>query len=133
MTGNLREMSPEDILKLLTGDEDAVKKRIYAEIDSMSCAQCSSLACRFIDEIEKLQVGDFGNRRPEAYLVFDKEDGEVNPDKAPKIDGRELCKDFNLSKKQLKTVLTVAMMAQAAEFAAEFKKMAAEKVKEENK
>nr|DAI44264.1 MAG TPA: hypothetical protein [Caudoviricetes sp.] len=133
MTGNLRGMFPEDILELLTGGEDAMKKHIHAEIDSMSCAQCSSLSCRFIEEMEKLQVGDFGNTRPEAYLVFDKEDGEVNSDKPPKIDGRALCKDFNLSKKQLRTVLAVAMMAQAAEFAVEFKKMAAEKAKLESK
>lgn len=133
MIGNLREMSAEDILELLTGGENAVKKQIHAEIDSMSCAQCSALACRFIEEMDKLQVGDFGNTRPEAYLVFDKESGEVNSDKAPKIDGRALCKDFNLSKKQLRTVLAVAMMAQAAEFAVEFKKMAAEKAEEESK
>jgi hypothetical protein len=133
MIGNLRGMSPEDILELLTGGEDAMKKQIHAEIDSMSCAQCSALACRFIEEMEKLQIGDFGNTRPEAYLVFDKENGEVNSDKAPLIDGRALCKDFNLSKKQLKTVLAVAMMAQAAEFAVEFKKMAVEKAEKENK
>nr|DAT57975.1 MAG TPA: hypothetical protein [Caudoviricetes sp.] len=133
MTGNLRGMSPEEILELLTGGEDAVKKQIYAEIDSMSCAQCSSLACRFIDEVEKLQVGDFGNTRPEVYLVFDKENGEVNSDKPPKINSRALSKDFNLSKKQLRTVLAVAMIAQAAEFAVEFKKMAAEKAEKESK
>lgn len=133
MTGSFIGMSPEDILRLLTGDKDAMKKHIHAEIDSMSCAQCSSLACRFIEEMEKLQIGDFGNTRPEAYLVFDKENGEVNSGKPPKIDGRALCKDFNLSKKQLRTVLAVAMMAQAAEFAIEFKKMAAKKAEEESK
>lgn len=130
MTGNLRGMSPEEILKLLTDGENAMKKQIYAEIDAMSYVQCSALACRFIEEMDKLQIGDFGNTRPEAYLVFDKENGEVNSDKPPKIDGRALCKDFNLSKKQLRTVLAVAMMAQAAEFAVEFKKMAAEKESE---
>lgn len=130
MTGNLRGMSPEEILELLTGGENAMKKQIHTEIDSMNCVQCSALACRFIEEMDKLQIGDFGNTRPEAYLVFDKEDGEVNSDKPPKIDGYALCKDFNLSKKQLRTVLAVAMMAQAAEFAVEFKKMAAEKESE---
>lgn len=120
MTGSLREMSPEDILGL-------------SETHSMSYVQCSTLACHFIEEMENLQVGDFGNTRPEAYLVFDKKDGEVNSNKAPKIDGYALCKDFNLSKKQLRTVLAVAMMAQAAEFAVEFKKMATEKAEEESK
>lgn len=56
-----------------------------------------------------------------------KKEGEVNSDKAPKINGQALCKDLNLSKQQLRTVLTVAMMAQASEFAVQFKKMAAER------
>lgn len=128
MTGKYDDLTTEEIIKLLVGSGEEIKKEVESDIDSMTGLQCSALACMFVGEMEKLQIGDyFGKKRPEEYLIFDKEDGEVNSDKAPKINGQALCKDFNLYKEQLRTVLTVAMMTQAAEFAVQFKKMAAEK------
>lgn len=129
MNGKYDDLTAEEIIKLLVGSGEEIKEEVESDIDSMTGLQCSALACMFVGEMEKLQIGDFGKKRPEEYLIFDKEDGEVNPDKAPKINGQALCKDLNLSKEQLRTVLTVAMMAQAAEFAVTFKKMAAEKTR----
>lgn len=112
MTGKYDDLTTEEIIKLLVGSGEEIKKEVESDIDSMTGLQCSALACMFVDEMQKLQIGDFGKKRPEEYLIFDKEDGEVNPDKAPKINGQALCKDLALSKEQLRTVLTVAMMAQ---------------------
>lgn len=122
-------LTAEEIIKLLVGSGEEIKKEVESDIDSMTGLQCSALACFFVDEMQKLQLGDFGNTRPESYLIFDKENGEVNPDKSPTINGYALCEDFNLSRTQLRTVLAVAMMAQASTFAVQFKKMAAEKAR----
>lgn len=129
MTGKYDDLTAEEIIKLLVGSGEEIKKEVESDIDSMTGLQCSALACMFVDEMEKLLIGDFGKKRPEEYLVFDEEDGEVNPDKSPTINGYALCEDFNLSRTQLRTVLAVAMMAQASTFAVQFKKMAAEKTR----
>ena len=129
MNGKYDDLTAEEIIKLLVGSGEEIKEEVESDIDSMTWLQCSALACMFVGEMEKLQIGDFGKKRPEEYLIFDKEDGEVNPDKALTINGYALCEDFNLSRTQLRTVLAVAMMAQASTFAVQFKKMAAEKTR----
>lgn len=129
MNGKYDDLTAEEIIKLLVGSGEEIKKEVESDIDSMTGLQCSALACMFVGEMEKLLIGDFGKKRPEEYLVFDEEDGEVNPDKSPTINGYALCEDFNLSKEQLRTVLAVAMIVQASTFAVWFKKMAAEKTR----
>lgn len=128
MNGKYDDLTAEEIIKLLVGSGEEIKKEVESDIDSMTDLQCSALACMFVGEMEKAEIENV-SYHPEKYLVFDKTNGEVNADEAPTINGRLLRRDFNLSEEDLKTIVAVAMLAQAGAFAVKFKKMAAEKTR----